>query len=125
MAELMACRRPPDPAGGDTASQHEVVPDNNGSGSLLDPSQMLSPLRCPVYAGAVLPAVGRGGAPTVTGFAALCARLPPPGQHGGRVGCRRRRVCLRQQTTAMRRRRQPPAVQFNRSRMAQHVRMLF
>ena len=33
--------------------------------------------------------------------------------------CRRRRVCLRQQTTAMRRRRQLPAVQFNRSRMAQ------
>ena len=68
MAELMACRRPPDPAGGDTASQHEVVPDTMGrllrSGSPPDPSQMLSPLRCPVDAGAALPAAGRGGAPT-------------------------------------------------------------
>ena len=43
--------------------------------------------------------------------------------------CRRRRICLRQQTSnapvtpTAGWRRQLPAVQFNRSRLAQHVRM--
>ena len=35
MAELLACRRPTDPVGGDTACQHEVVPYDNASGPAL------------------------------------------------------------------------------------------
>ena len=68
MTELMACRRPTDPVGGDTASQQEVEANTDQSDSGLRKSTR-SPAgaliaRYPVDAGAVLPEAGRGGAPT-------------------------------------------------------------
>jgi hypothetical protein len=68
MAELLACRCPPDPLGGDTASRHEVAPNTNGSGPALGqstrPLAAALPARCPVDTGTALPAAHGGGAPT-------------------------------------------------------------
>ena len=65
MAELLACRRPTDPVGGDTASQHEVAPNTNGSGPALQqstrPLAMLVLARCR-RCRRCLPAAGGGGA---------------------------------------------------------------